>query len=219
MDSLRLAPLIALAITATLKGDSVFEIPVDITALGSEPPREVRALIREANALWQPTGVRLTWMQSALSRALPQPALRLEVVCDDSEETEAARDGLLRLGSTTFRDGTGVADRRVVLSVKSVQRLVDTAGWSGRRVSDWPPAIREELMGRALGRVVAHEIGHVLFAWRRHTPHGLMRAQFGAVQLLDLDRRPFAVPADLLPRLRAHLEQLTGRVTTLMAVE
>ena len=74
-------------------------------------------------------------------------------------------------------------------------------------------------MGRALGRVVAHEIGHVLFAWRRHTPHGLMRAQFGAVQLLDLDRRPFAVPADLLPRLRAHLEQLTGRVTTLMAVE
>jgi hypothetical protein len=140
------------------------------------------------------------------------------VVCEDGGPPGAAKDQL-RLGSTTFRDRSGVAEPTLRLSVNSVKRLVDRTRWAGRLVDDWPSAIRHELVGRALGRVLAHEIGHFLLAWRRHTPHGLMRAEFGSIELLEHDRRLFVLPADLLPRLQTHLEQLTGRTKTLLAVE
>lgn len=219
MHTFRVVPFLAVAMTVTLEADPGVDIALDVTGLASEPPREMRALVCEANALWQPSGVRLVWVESARSRALPNAALTLDVVRDEAERASAVKDGSLRLGYIVFQNGTGAADRRITLSVRSVQRLVDGVPWSGRRVLGWPPAIREELIGRALGRVLAHEIGHVLLAWRRHTPRGLMRAEFGASQLIDRDRRPFTLPPDLLPRLRAHLQQLTGRATPLMAVE
>jgi hypothetical protein len=219
MDTLRVVPLLAIVMTATLKADPAVDIAVDVTALASQPPRERRALVRETEALWRPSGVRLTWVHSSLARAWPQTALTLEVSLEDRQRPAAPKDGLLRLGFTTFQSGAGGADRRVTLSASAVEKLVDEVVWSGRRVLDWPPAVREELVGRALGRVLAHEIGHVLFAWRLHTRYGLMRPEFGALQLIERDRKPFTLPADLLPRLRAHLDQLSGRAATLMAVE
>lgn len=214
-----IAPLVALVMTATLKAQSAVEISIDITALELEPLGERRALMQEATALWQPSSVRLIWVQSAVARGLPSPPLALEVVRDNREPAAGRKSGVVRLGSTTFRDGDGSAEPALRLSVRSVQRLVDETKWAGRPVADWPPAIRQELIGRALGRVLAHEIGHFLVAWRRHTPRGLMRAQFNATELVDPDRRMFMMPADLLPRLQAHLEQLTGRGKTMVSVE
>lgn len=211
--------LLALVTSVTLEAEPAVEISLDITALRSEPPREIQALMREASALWRPSGVKLTWIQSPVSRALPRQALALDVVCDEDETPAAALDGLVRLGSTSFRDGDGVAEPTLRLSVRSVRRLVSDVRWTGHYVADWPPSIRQELIGRALGRVLAHEIGHFLFAWRRHTARGLMRAQFGATELLDPNRRMFTLPAELLPRLKGHLEQLTGHGTTLVAVD
>ena len=219
MELWRVAPLLALVMTATVNAQPAVEISIDITVLEAEPLRERRALMQEATALWQPSAVRLTWVQSAVARGLPRPPLALEVVCDTSEARAAAKQGMLRLGFTTFRDRDGSAEPALGLSMQSVQRLVDESKWAGRPVADWPPAIRQELVGRALGRVLAHEIGHFLLAWRRHTPRGLMRAQFTAVELLDPDRRMFRLPAELLPRMRSHLEQLTGRGRGLVAVE
>jgi hypothetical protein len=219
MNLLRVAPILALVMTATLKAQSAVEISIDITALELEPLRERRALMQETTALWQPCGVHLMWVQSTVARALPRPTLALEVVSDNRESAAGRKSALVRLGSTSFRDADGSAEPALRLSVPSVQRLVDETKWAGRPVADWPPAIRQELIGRALGRVLAHEIGHFLLAWRLHTPRGLMRAQFNGTELVDPDRRMFTMPADLLPRLQAHLEQLTGRGKTMVAVE
>jgi len=40
----------------------------------------------------------------------------------------------------------------------------------------WPPELRRRAVGRALGRVIAHEIGHYLLGSRGHSSNGLMRA-------------------------------------------
>jgi hypothetical protein len=216
MDFWPVVTALLLALTATPSADSAVEIAIDVTALPPTAPREMRALVREASALWQTAGVRLTWIESPAARALPHQALVLEVVCDEVETT-VVDDGHLRLGSTAFRDG--MAEPVLRISMGSVRGLVDRTRWSGQRVDDWPPAMRQELVGRALGRVLAHEIGHFLLAWRRHTPRGLMRAEFDAVELLQTDRRAFRLPAELLPRLMAHLERLTGQGKTLAAVD
>jgi hypothetical protein len=95
--------------------------------------------------------------------------------------------------------------------------LVRDASWVNRPVASWPAAVREELVGRAIGRVLAHELGHYLIAWRTHTPEGLMRMDFGAASLIGPERRDFQLSPTLVPRLRARLAQLSARSVTLAA--
>jgi hypothetical protein len=63
-------------------------------------------------------------------------------------------------------------------------------------------------MARALGRVLAHEIGHFVLALPSHAPSGLMRPTFSGRELTTLDRKAFALSAELLPRLRDRLVRL-----------
>src|SRR5262249_59808629 len=53
-----------------------------------------------------------------------------------------------------------------------------------------PAAMAEILLGRALGRALAHEIGHFLLDTREHSTHGLMRAEFTPLDLLEEATRP-----------------------------
>ena len=57
-------------------------------------------------------------------------------------------------------------------------------------------------MGRALGRVLGHEIGHFLLGSRDHTAKGLMRSEQILTDLVSPDWRRFALSAEgaaLLP--------------------
>ncbi len=69
------------------------------------------------------------------------------------------------------------------VSLDAARRLVAGIRVGGRSVAAWP-ALGETLLGRALGRSVAHEVGHYLLASSQHTDDGLMR--------------PILVPDDLL---------------------
>jgi hypothetical protein len=77
--------------------------------------------------------------------------------------------------------------------------------WHGRTLRDFPPPMRERAIGRALGRVVAHEIGHWLFG-RDHTPTGLMRASIRKPDLIAEDPPPLPAtwPSAALAQLRTH---------------
>jgi hypothetical protein len=52
------------------------------------------------------------------------------------------------------------------------------------RVGTLPDHVQAPLLGRAVGRVIAHEVGHWLTG-RRHTRDGLMRATFRERDLID----------------------------------
>ncbi|HET9268537.1 MAG TPA: hypothetical protein VFO31_10250, partial [Vicinamibacterales bacterium] len=65
-------------------------------------------------------------------------------------------------------------------------------------------------LARALGRVLAHEIGHVLLAARGHGRSGLMRATFRAEELAGRDRRPFRLTCSDVDRLRVRLRDLAA---------
>jgi hypothetical protein len=72
-----------------------------------------------------------------------------------------------------------------------------------------PPIIRSE-MARALGRVLAHEIGHVLLGPPYHDQAGLMRTEFRTDELAAQDRAPFRLMCSRIARLRNRLRVLTG---------
>lgn len=50
-----------------------------------------------------------------------------------------------------------------------------------------PDAFRELMLGRLLGRMVAHELGHVLLNSQTHADSGLMRAHYRANDVLRLN--------------------------------
>ena len=60
-----------------------------------------------------------------------------------------------------------------------------------------PRLQRETLLGRAMGRALAHELGHYLSASKVHAQAGLMRALLPAFELFSSERSRLALaPAD-----------------------
>ena len=57
-------------------------------------------------------------------------------------------------------------------------------------------------LGRALGRVLAHEIGHVVLAAAKHQSRGLMRASFVAEDLIRPQRWSYTLSEAEVARLR-----------------
>jgi hypothetical protein len=54
------------------------------------------------------------------------------------------------------------------------------------------------VLGRALARVAAHELGHLLSQRSKHNPSGLMSERFSAAHLLAPDRGFFRIPTSEL---------------------
>ena len=181
-------------------------VMVDLRQVAGLPPRQLRAMAAEAEALWRAAGIVLTWRFPGD----PPPVAPSD---DTVTVATAAPSGTApaRLGAVLFLEGRVDAERAIELSVTTIARLVEDARWSGRRVRDWPPSVRDDLTARALGRVLAHEIGHYLLAWRGHPAAGLMRARFPADLLISPDRTPFALSPVLARRLQARLPLLMAR--------
>jgi len=66
-----------------------------------------------------------------------------------------------------------------VVACDAVRRAVESALWGGQK------GRRNELMGRALGRVVAHELLHVLAKTAAHGRSGAFRASLTGAQLIS----------------------------------
>jgi hypothetical protein len=201
----------ALAVTLVLKPAPALHLSVDIGALAAMPTRQMETMVREATAIWEPYGVALDWVRPG-KQVLGLPAGHdvLTISRDDPADRLASRPSAARrLGAILFLEGRDVAENTVALAVEATRQTVEEARWVNSRVADWPPSLREELLGRALGRVLAHEIGHYLLVWRGHTPDGLMRAAFPGEVLIQPGRRAFELSDRLVPRLRSRLAQLS----------
>ncbi len=213
MRSLRFLTSIAVAVTALSHG-LVFAGPpphravrVGISLDGPvlAASRHAPAMIAEADAIWRPYGVTIVLVDPSAPGAMAACDVRLTVSFAPS-----ARQGRGRtpnsLGAIWFEDGA--PSRSLNVDVDLVAASVREGGFNGRALDRWPPALTEQVNGRALGRVLAHEIGHFLLASSAHTQTGLMRAAFNGRILAGWDRMPFRLSRTELPRLQARLARL-----------
>jgi hypothetical protein len=190
----------------------VVAIVLTWTTAGAQPPAERAAMLQEADAIWRAHGVAIVAVPP--DQAGPPAAdARLVVTLARASRPPAVPGRSERLGAIVF-DHDNAPATTLTIDVAAVTAIVARARLGGRPLDQWPPAGRDVLVGRALGRVLAHEIGHYLLASRVHPAAGLMRAAFDADDLIRPGRRGFGVTARDLPRLRTRLAGL-GRGSVL----
>jgi hypothetical protein len=159
----------------------------------------------ETTAIWRPYGIQLEWVDA--DTVEPRAT---GVSLDVTVERRDGRAGRIEWASTLGRTVVGP----------------DTRGWHPIRVSFDPVAnvladgttsrvsgaglVPELYLTRALGRVLAHEIGHVLTNAAEHDRTGLMRAKFSAGQLAQPDRSPFRLTCATVDRLSDRLHIVGG---------
>lgn len=100
----------------------------------------------------------------------------------------SAASGASALGWITFAAPGRPADF-VTVSVATAQTLMARNSWMGRRFELLPPALRQQLVTRAVSWSAAHEIGHYLLRTDQHTPDGLMKAQLTAADVMQNGRQ------------------------------
>ena len=157
------------------------------------PPPIMHRIAGEVREVWR-RYVDVQFGEAAdLRGRLPDDTLTL-VVTDDRS---LRGDGL---GWIEFVDGEPV--NTITASLQEARRLAEVGVWSGRRLRDWPPSVRETFLIHALGRGIAHEIGHYLLRSKAHEREGLMRARFTVQDLMDPTSARYRLGPDDVRRLQ-----------------
>jgi hypothetical protein len=159
------------AAAARAAGVPAVRVALAMTPSGPIGVSALAAARREAGALWAPAGVEIV--------AAPAPAGRtLTVIWTGLPHTGPRADAL---GAVMFTAGRPAPEIAVSDTTVLAAAAVGAAPW---------PATSDTI-GRVLGRVLAHEIGHYLRGSPGHASFGLMRAQHTAVEFAARNRRPF----------------------------
>jgi hypothetical protein len=144
---------------------------------------------REVVELWQPYGVDVVWEEMwNEGDTRPKPDLFVYFI---DRELETNRPGATPVAWILFVEGT--PRQMVNVSVSAARRLMNATPWLNERpIRMAPVSAQDRLLGRMMGRALAHEIGHYLLASNRHAGEGLMK--------------PMISPAEFVRESRKHLK-------------
>jgi hypothetical protein len=174
-------------------------VRIDLVFDGTPMPRRLKtSALAEATSIWAAYGVDLR--ESRPNEAVRDGAIRLSVAVVDSVVRQKSID---MLGSIEFR-GT-VPEPSIALYPAAIEELVSNAARLGGTDAEFAASFHDVTLGRAMGRALAHEIGHYLLRSRDHSGKGLMRAIWLGPVVVGWSRRPFALSADEVKRLSTLL--------------
>ncbi len=165
-------------------------------------PRVLDAAAREARTIWSAYADVEVRVCAALPCTKPPRATGagVQLVIVDRMLGPNARHAS-GLGEITFLSPES-PDNRITVSTAAVLALAASARLGGRPISDLPTRVRDEFIEHALGRAIAHELGHYLLRSKAHTASGLMRARFEAAELMDGRLDVYTLDASQVDRLR-----------------
>src|SRR5689334_24237725 len=156
-------------------------ILLTLSSDGALPPHVAAAALREAAAIWAPYAVVL---RAAPAVDLPPGGPHILVDVDRLRPPRSA--AIARpLAAIDFRQGAPRSLVRVFLA--AIVELLDRSERYSVGFDRWPIAAQDVFLGRALGRVIAHEVGHFLLG-TPHAPAGLMRPSFVPQDLVEPSR-------------------------------
>jgi hypothetical protein len=194
-----------------------FSVGIGVDGPESTAWRHAPGMVAEADAIWRAYGVRVVLIP-ARAREIAPCDVRLTLQFESARAPATRSANRARLGSIWFHDG-GMPGRTITMDADAIAARVLEGEAGGRRLDTWPPALAALMTARALGRVLAHEMGHYLLAFPAHSRAGLMRTSFDGRELGGWDRRWFYLDASALPRLRARLARLASFPEPLVAAD
>jgi hypothetical protein len=158
---------------------------------------EWQVLIGEVTRIWAPYGITFCWDLDGESCRGVEVRLRVLLADDPSPPPRVASRS--RLGWIRFRHNEPGSD--IGLSAEGARRLVSRARIGDRPLGDWSPSLIDGVP-RALGRALAHEIGHFVLRDRAHTNRGLMASRFTPYELAFAPPAAFRLPPSASARVR-----------------
>jgi hypothetical protein len=159
----------------------------------------VTHVLAEASDVWRAAGVVFVWTAGA-EEAAPygrsgdvgryQPSvLRVSI---DYERGDVKPDALTVLGWIRF-ERPDEPDQVIHVSYANAESLLEKSELVVGTLSTMPALQREQYLSRAMGRALAHELGHYLLASKAHTTHGLMQTGRSASELFGRQRVHFDI--------------------------
>jgi len=145
--------------------------------------------LREAAQLWAPYGV----VVDAEDRARDSDPSVTVIVAVDTERVAGLGDN--GLGEIHFAED-GTPSPHVTLFYRPVERLAGAAQAMGIDVRLGPERLRDQVLARALGRALAHELGHFVLRSPHHASSGLMRSGQRPSTLVEPARKAFVTDVD-----------------------
>ena len=118
---------------------------------------EWQVLIGEVTRIWAPYGVRFCWDTDGTHCRGVEVRLRVLLAHDPPPPPRAADRSLL--GWIWFRGDEPGTD--IVLSANGARRLVSRARIGDRSLGEFSRSVVDHQVPRAMGRALAHEIGHL----------------------------------------------------------
>jgi hypothetical protein len=167
---------------ADTPGQAALELVVYLKADAKQPAATVEWMKRELSPLMRSAGYRVEWRNPQTTGAEPADALvvvELHGACGVPSgvfTSEPPVDNLNRLASTSVSEGRVLPFASV--SCANLNRTLGPALVSEAR------ARRDFLYGRAMARVLAHELFHMIVGTRDHTGDGVSKPCFTLADLL-----------------------------------
>jgi hypothetical protein len=158
-------------------------LTVNVSAPPDIPPAFVSRVLAEADAIWRYSGFAFAWQRVPRAAA----AATLQVVI--GHDVHAVTDGGLALGWIVFADSAPL--QQIYVSYENAQQLLAESPGVVGSLGNMPLLERDTLLARAMGRALAHEMGHYLLSSKAHTLTGLMRARISASEFFGNDHRRF----------------------------
>lgn len=181
-------------------GVVIVDVPLYVGPL--VPTGSLDVALQEAESIFAPGGVRFRWHVSPDGPHDDALAVIVFQAQPESRVVHGCSRGLHdhRLGTTHLRS------RRITLWTRQIARAVD-GDWDREEV----PKVDARRFARALGRVLAHELGHLFLRLNGHHERGLMRKSFSHRSLVSRAQGAFRLSARELDAIRHELESRTKR--------
>ena len=194
---------------ASLPAASALRVLVRVDTRAVEKHLRLADLMRTVQTIWKPYADIVFADTADLGGDGDVDEIQLIV----AEAKGSAASGASALGWITFI-APGRPANVVTVSVATARSLLAGESLMGRRLDQLPPALRQQLVTRAVGWSAAHEIGHYLLRTSAHSVAGLMKPQLTASDVMRNDREWTQLAphdAEILRRRAAQAGQLTTR--------
>ena len=179
---------------AASAGTSDSKLVVYLGAAATQPAAIQEHMKRETAAILRTAGYELEFMARGSRGEAPDApylvVVELDGVCTAESRAAEAPAGV-KLAATPVADGHVLPF--TTISCAALRQTIASS------LAGQPPAMRDFLYGRALARVLSHELYHVLAGTRDHAASGIARTCYRAA---DLVAERFEFEAATLARMR-----------------